>query len=116
MAKSTPSTEKPQSGIEIPDGARAVLVSRNVDGSYRQMPVSPSSSVLDLHTELLNHLNEYPYSDEWLIELRDFVEAKLQARQSARKVDGFVTPLPTGRGFAIINNFPLVRGHLEVAT
>ena len=98
--------------VTIPTDARAVIVGR--DG--RITAIKGDESVLNLEADLQSHLNEYPFTDEWLVDLRDFVDAKLRARQAARKKDGLSVSLPSGRGFGIVQGFPLICGRVEVAS
>lgn len=69
-----------------PAAPRAVLVSMDLDGgkTLRYQPVKGPHSVLNIKTELLNHLADYPFSDAWLLELRDYVDQRLSARADAR--------------------------------
>ena len=99
--------------VTFPEDARNLLV-RRFGSEYLEVPIRHGMSALNLELDLQKHLNEYPFSEEWLVDLRDFVDAKLQAMRTARKSGGFAIPLPKGRGFAIINDFPLVRGSVEV--
>ncbi len=69
--------------ITIPEGARAILVFRNDDGSTRQKVVSDNCSALNIEADLLSHLDHQPYSDAWLTELRDYVDQRLSARKEA---------------------------------
>ena len=98
--------------ITFPADAEAVLV-RRIGGSFVEAPVAHSMSVLDLQHDLINHLNEYPFTDVWLTTLRNFIDAKLEARQQAALNNGVSIPLATGDGFRVIHN---VRGlkNLEV--
>lgn len=100
--------------IEFPVDARAVLVSRNNDGSVRTQAVGERQSILNLQNDLFRHLSEYPCSDEWLVELRDFAVAKLQSRQAAKGAKGISIPHPCGRGFAVVTDYQLLRGCVEV--
>lgn len=76
--------------IHIPEGARGVLVTRDDNGGYRQKPVANNASVMNLRRDLIAHLNEQFFSDGWLEELRDYVDARLEARQKARATGGLV--------------------------
>lgn len=98
--------------ITFPADAEAVLV-RRIGDSFVEAPVAHSMSVLNLQHDLIKHLNEYPFTDEWLATLRNFIDAKLEARRQAALNSGVVIPLETGDGFRIIHD---VRGlkNLEV--
>lgn len=103
----------PKITVDVPADARAVLI--RCDGeSHTVVPITGRFvSVLSLEADLQEHLNNYPFTDEWLVDLRDFVTAKLDARAQAAKTGGFAIPIPKGRGFAVVNNYPLVRGRVE---
>lgn len=101
--------------ITFPDDAESVLVRRYGD-EYSEVPITHGMSALNLERDLQSHLNEYPFSDEWLAELRDFIEAKLAARQQAKKNGGIAIPLPKGHGFAVVTDFPFFRGTVEVTS
>lgn len=78
--------------ITIPEGTRAVLVTRDDNGGYKQSPVENSASVMNLRRDLIAQLNEQFFSDGWLEELRDYVDARLEARQTARVTGGLSVP------------------------
>lgn len=82
--------------IILPEGARAILVSLNHDGSESIQAVSDSASVLDIERDLRSHLNEYPYPDDWLIQLRDYIDQRLSARRDTRNAGGFCVPTHGG--------------------
>lgn len=100
--------------ITFPDDAQNVLVRRYGD-EYLEVPIKHGMSALNLERDLQSHLNEYPFSEEWLVDLRDFIDAKLQARRTAIEVGGIVVPIPKGRGFVVTTEFPLIRGQVEVS-
>ncbi|OAK55019.1 hypothetical protein A3K87_04260 [Variovorax paradoxus] len=78
---------------ELPDGARALLVS--IDSETHQFTAQPivmGDSVLNIKRDLLKHLNEYPHTTEWLEVLRDYCSARLGAEAKARASGRFVTP------------------------
>ncbi|MDP9908245.1 hypothetical protein J2W27_000338 [Variovorax boronicumulans] len=82
-------------GITIPEGARAMLVTVNDQtGALVAQPVMYGDSVLNIGRDLLKHLNEKPISSEWLEELCGYCEQRLQARAHAQAVGGFITPSP----------------------
>ena len=95
--------------ITMPAGVRAVLVSLDDDSSFRQTPVQYGKSVLNIREDLMDHLNASPYSDEWLTSLRDFLNAKLEARGVARRIGGLSIPHPDGRGFAVTTDYKLMQ-------
>lgn len=98
--------------ITFPADAEAVLV-RRIGDSFVEVPVAHGMSLLNLQHDLTNHLSEYPFTDEWLTTLRNFIDAKLEARQQAALNNGVSIPLATGDGFRVIHD---VRGlkNLEV--
>lgn len=92
--------------INFPAEAESVLV-RRIGDSFVEAPVARGMSVLNLQSDLISHLNEYPFTDEWLASLRNFIDAKLEARRQAALNSGVAIPLETGDGFRIIHD---VRG------
>lgn len=46
---------------------------------------------------LIDHLNDYPHTTEWLTELRDYLDARLAAREEAERTGGVVIPRAPGR-------------------
>ncbi|TKR55702.1 hypothetical protein D7I39_10040 [Allopusillimonas ginsengisoli] len=74
--------------ITIPEGARAVLVYPGSNGELLQKPVARNASVMNLKADLIAHLSDQPFSDGWLEELRDYVDARLEARLVARATGG----------------------------
>lgn len=84
---------RPVTISELPDGARALLVS--IDSETQQFTARPiviGESVLNIKRDLLKHLNEYPHTTEWLEVLRDYCSARLEAEARARAAGRFVTP------------------------
>lgn len=71
---------------------RALLIATNDDGSERRQAVGQRDSVLNIETDLIKHLNEQPFSDEWLLQLRDYCNARLGARAQARAAGRVVFP------------------------
>lgn len=71
---------------------RAVLVTRNHDGSMRRTPVGREDSVLDVERDLLKHLGEMYVTDEWLVEVRNYCDGRLKARQDARERNVLIFP------------------------
>lgn len=80
--------------ITIPEGARAVLVAREGDG-INVTPIVQGESVLNIRRDLLVHLNEAPYSTEWLTILRDYCDSKIAARAQAHAAGAIITPSAT---------------------
>lgn len=75
---------------------RRFLVSVHHDGATTYTPVTPDEDVLDIERDLHHHLNEFPYSDAWLEQLRDLCTSRLQARQAARACGGVSMPTEGG--------------------
>lgn len=84
-------------GLHIPADARAVLVSHGPNNTFHVQPVEYGQSVLNIRTELLDHLNAYPHSTEWLEDLRDYCNSRLDARADAVRTGGVVLPREHGR-------------------
>jgi hypothetical protein len=49
-------------------------------------------SLINLKRDLLHHLNDYPFSDAWLSQLRDYCDARLKARQEAKATGRVMYP------------------------
>jgi hypothetical protein len=80
----------------MPEGTRAVLISIDQDGKQRITPVDNNSSVLNIERDLRDHMNAYPYPDDWLIQLRDYIDQRLAAREEARMTGGISVPTEGG--------------------
>lgn len=75
---------------------RALLVSLDEDGNLQHQAVGMGQSVVRLETELFDHLNSKPFSDEWIAMLRDYCNGRLAAVAEARSTGGFVTAPEVG--------------------
>lgn len=75
---------------------RAVLVSLDRAGQIQHEPVQDGQSVLNLHTELIDHLDASPRSTEFLMALRDYCDGRLAARSEAKATGGVSMPRPGG--------------------
>lgn len=64
----------------MPKGTRAYMVTLDDDGARRLIPVRDGSSVLDLGTDLLRHLNERSLPTEQAAELRSWCNELLERR------------------------------------
>lgn len=84
-------------GFAIPPGARAVLVTDAGEGNFTLHPVEHGKSMLNIRTELLDHLNAYPHTDAWLEDLRDYCASRIAARGESRATGGVVIPRQHGR-------------------
>lgn len=73
--------------LAAPGAPRAVLVRLECD-ALQVTPVAASCSVVDLETDLTDHLSAEPRSDALLIDLRDYCQARLDARAAARTSGG----------------------------
>jgi hypothetical protein len=69
---------------------RATYVQR--DGHVTRHSVAPDESILNIERDLIAHLNEGPYSSDFLAKLRDYCESRLQARAEARSAGKMVFP------------------------
>ena len=78
--------------LEIPSDARALLVAPAGDGSYQVRAVENGESLLNIKRDLLKHLNEYPHTDEWLTQLRDYCDGRLAAQGAAHEQGRVVVP------------------------
>lgn len=79
-------------GIVIPEGARAVLVFEGDQGELLTQPVTRGKSVLNIETELLDHLDARPFDPAWLKTLADYCTQKIAALEDARGQGGFIMP------------------------
>lgn len=75
---------------------RAVLVSLDRAGQMQHEPVDHGQSVLNIHTELIDHLDASPRSTEFLMALRDYCDGRLSARSEAKATGGVSMPRPGG--------------------
>lgn len=80
--------------LSAPNAPRALLVSLSRDGQLNHQPVARGASVLDIETNLMDHLTDFPCSDAFLEQLRQYCESRLEARRQARVSGGFVYPQP----------------------
>lgn len=91
---SSPSTYFAEVGASIgaqltaPNAPRAVLVSLGGAGELKCQPVEQGDSVLNITSQLLDHLDNQPYSSEFLEHLRDYCKARLDARDEAKRTGG----------------------------
>jgi hypothetical protein len=92
-----------------PNAPRAVLVSLNRDGQLELAPVGDGQSLVNIKDELIDHLNNYPHSDEWLTGLRDYCDNRLTARRKARETGGFSLPMKDG-GWDVVQPVPMTQG------
>ena len=79
-----------------PNAPRALLVSINRTGLLELVPLNQGQSVINIETELHDHLSAAPRSDAFLIELRDYCDCRLAARAEAKATGGFCIPKKGG--------------------
>ena len=91
------------SGIDAP---RALLVTLNNNGQLDYRPISQGQSVLNIKADLMNHINDYPHTDEWLTSIRDQIDERMAAGQIAKATGGVCIPRHGGGwNIAHINAF-----------
>jgi hypothetical protein len=100
MSATSFSTQDASAGIMAAltksDAPRAVLVSLNRDGQLELVPVGDAQSLVNIKDELIDHLNSYPHSDEWLVGLRDYCDGRLAERAIASETGGLSLPTKDG--------------------
>lgn len=79
-----------------PQAPRALLVSLDRKGHLEHQPIFDGQSVLNLDTELQDHLSASPRSTEWLLALRDYCDCRLAAREQAKGTGGVCIPRQDG--------------------
>lgn len=62
----------------MPKGIRAYVVTLDEGGQRNLQPVSDTSSVVDLNSNLIDHLSEKPLSQEYMLKLHDYLSDRLQ--------------------------------------
>lgn len=92
-----------------PSAPRAVLVSLNRDDQLELVPVGNEQSLVNIEHELIDHLNNYPHSDEWLIGLRDYCDGRLAARRKASATGGLSLPMKDG-DWDVVQPLPMAQG------
>lgn len=81
----------------LQSGARAVLVAPNHGGQgLCTQAIVQGQSVVNLSTELKDHLDSYPFTTEWLTDLRDYLDQRLATRSDAARTGGVAMPGPRG--------------------
>lgn len=79
-------------------GARGVMVTPGQGNQgLTAKAIAPGQSVLNLETELRDHLDSYPHSSEWLTDLRDYIDQRLAARTEVKRTGGISMPSATAR-------------------
>ena len=119
--KTTTTTNTTDAGAHIlaaltgTNAPRALLVSLERNGELELTPVDHGQAVVNLDTELHDHLSAAPRSTEWLLALRDYCDNRLAARAEAHATGGFTMPRADGGwNIAHVNAFePLVIGGAE---
>lgn len=79
-----------------PNAPRALLVTLGSGGQLQQQAVNNGQSVVNLETELQDHLSASPRTTEWLLALRDYIDCRLAARAEAQATSGFCIPRQDG--------------------
>jgi hypothetical protein len=82
---------------------RAVLVSLDGAGHLVAQAVEHGQSILNIETELQNHLNSRPWDDQFLADLRDYCAGRLAARAEAKKSGGVSMPRAGGWNITHVN-------------
>jgi|GEM_PF-4942632 len=98
--------------LTAPRAPRALMVTLDDNGQLQYQAIEDGQSVVNLQTELHDHLNSAPQTDEFLIALRDYCSCRLAARAEADATGGFCIPRQEGGwNIAHINAFePLTVG------
>jgi hypothetical protein len=81
---------------------RAVLVSLDGAGHMVTQAIDCGKSILNLETELQDHLSSRPWDDQFLADLRDYCSGRLAARAEAHASGGVVMPRPSS-GWNIVH-------------
>ena len=118
MKSTTTTVNTTDAGLNIlavltgPQAPRALLVSLGRNGQLEHTPVAHGQAVVNLDTELHDHLSAAPRSTEWLLALRDYIDCRLAARAEAQATGGVAIARKSGGwDIAHINAFtPLVIG------
>jgi hypothetical protein len=76
--------------VDFPDHVRAVLVSLGVAGSVYTQEVESDCSVLNIERDLIKHLSDYPFSERWLIGLRDYLDRRILEEAQSRREGSMV--------------------------
>ena len=106
MPDNTLTKRKPSMGLNeileavdagIVGSVRAMLISRCKDGFVVQ-EVRQGESVLNISKDLVNHLNERPYPDEWLNRLKESIDQRMTRRRHAGHVGALSIPGENGWG------------------
>lgn len=84
---------------------RALLVSLDRNGQLEHVPVAFGESVLNIESDLQDHLSAKPVSTEWLLNLRDYIDCRLAARSEARGASAISIPRKNGFDIAYISAF-----------
>lgn len=82
--------------LAAPNAPRALLVYLGAGGLLEHTPVNQGQSLVNIKEDLIDHLNSYPHSDEWLTALRDYCDGRLAARQQRRTSGGISLPTKDG--------------------
>lgn len=80
-----------------PNAPRALLVTMGSNAQLQSQPIVMGQSIVNIRTELQDHLDAYPFPTEWLENLRDYLDGRLAARSEAARTGGCVIPRGPGR-------------------
>jgi transcriptional regulator of nitric oxide reductase len=84
---------------------RALLVSLDHKGRLTHQAIHTGQSIINIETELQDHLSAQPVSTEWLLNLRDYIDCRLSARAEAQRTGGIAIAHKSGFDIAHINAF-----------
>jgi hypothetical protein len=82
--------------LTAPRAPRALIVTLDDNGQLQHRAISDGQSVVNLETELQDHLSASPRTTEWLLALRDYIDCRLAARAEAQATGGFCIPRQDG--------------------
>ena len=77
--------------LAVPGAPRALLFSLSAEGQPQYQPLRDEESVLNINTELMQHIEASHKSIQWLTDLRDYLDQRLAARKIVEGVGGGVT-------------------------
>lgn len=83
------------------DAPRAALVSLDRTGQLQHEPVADGQSLLNISTDLIDHLDSRPYSTAFLTALRDYCDGRMAARAEAKSSGG--VSMPRAHGWDIVH-------------
>lgn len=75
---------------------RAILVSLDHEGRITHQAIHTGQSIINIETDLQDHLSAQPVSTEFLLNLRDYCDGRLSARAEAKAAGGISLPTKDG--------------------